>query len=372
MHLTLARQFIHTTKFKRAPTFWFWRDQWYEWNSTHYELRSRSRMEKCVFDWLSKSWHPSRLADIRSTLSMMRILQTVDSNHVPFWIGANDGENCDYLTVRNGILRLGTRITLQKHTPRFFDLTSTNYNFDPTSDCPRWNEFLRELWPNDNSSSALLQQWFGYCLLPDTSHQKIMTIIGPPRSGKSTIGKVLRGVLGSQSVASPSIRSLSGPFGLWGLLDKTLAIIPDATLPSPCPALEELLKCISGEDAIDINRKSLPPIIGVSLPTRFVILANEMPAFRDTTGALASRLLRLKTRTSFTGKEDRNLSKRLEIELPGILNWSIVGLRRLRRKGQFTQLAVSNGKPHKNDLVHQIVRDLVDALGMKLPQGIKG
>jgi len=39
---------------------------------------------------------------------------------------------------------------------------------------------------------------------------------------------------------------------VWGLLEKKLAIIPDATLPHPCPSLEELLKSVSGEDAMDI------------------------------------------------------------------------------------------------------------------------
>jgi putative DNA primase/helicase len=176
---------------------------------------------------------------------------------------------------------------------------------------------------------------------------------------------VLRGVLGSQSVASPSIRSLSGQFGLWGLLDKSLAIIPDATMTSPSPALEELLKSISGEDPIDVHRKDLPPITSVRLPTRLMILANEYPRFRDLSGALASRILLLKTKKSFAEREDRLLSERLLSELSGILNWSIQGLRRLRRQGRFTQpLVVSTTRQSRSRKIREIVLELVDTLGL--------
>ena len=197
---------------------------------------------------------------------------------------------------------------------------------------------MNQLWPDDPESVGLLQEWFGYCLLPDTSQQELLSIIGPPRSGKSTVARVLTELLGRTNVASPSMRSLSGSFGLWGLLDKKLAIIPDATLPTPCPALEELLKSISGEDAVDIQRKGMSPLTGITLPTRLMLLANEMPSFSDPSGALKQRLLTLKTTQSFFGQEDTQLTKNLLTELPGILNWSIDGLQRHWTKGRFQQV----------------------------------
>src|SRR5262245_42248056 len=39
-------------------------------------------------------------------------------------------------------------------------------------------------------AQATLQTWFGYNLTPDTSLQKIAALVGPPRSGKGTIGRV--------------------------------------------------------------------------------------------------------------------------------------------------------------------------------------
>jgi putative DNA primase/helicase len=224
---------------------------------------------------------------------------------------------------------------LLPHDPEFFGLASVVYDYRPAARCRRWKQFLNELWPDDQKAGELLQEWFGYCLLPDTSQQKLLGIIGPPRSGKSTIARVLRELIGRCNVASPSIRSLSGQFGLWGMLEKSVAIVPDATLPHPCPALEELLKSISGEDAMDIHRKGMPPLTGIRLPTRIVILANEQPAFHDPSGALQRRLITLRTRQSFSGKEDITLTDKLLKELPGILNWAIEGWKRLHSRGRF-------------------------------------
>ena len=79
----------------------------------------------------------------------------------------------------------------------------------------------------------------------------------------------------------------------------------------------------------------MPPLTGVKLPTRIVILANEMPSFRDPSGALERRLIVLRTRRSFLGEEDVSLTDALLRELPGILNWAIEGRQRLYSRGRF-------------------------------------
>ena len=98
---------------------------------------------------------------------------------------------------------------------------------------------------------------------------------------------------------------------------------------------QELLKSISGEDSVDIHRKGMAPLTGIRLPTRLMLLANELPAFQDPSGALECRLIVLKTNRSFYGKEDIHLTNKLLEELPAILNWAIEGLNRLRTRGHF-------------------------------------
>ena len=66
-----------------------------------------------------------------------------------------------------------------------------------------------------------------------------------------------------------------------------------------------------------------------------MILTNELPRFADASGALASRFVILTTKSTFYGKEELDLKEKLRSELPGILNWALAGLTRLRERGRF-------------------------------------
>lgn len=134
-------------------------------------------------------------------------------------------------------------------------------------------------------------------------------------------------------VANPTLSSLGAEFGLAPLLGKSLAVIGDARLGSKTDSrtvIERLLS-ISGEDAITVNCKFRDQV-SVRLPTRFMIISNELPAFGDSSGAIASRFVITTLTRSFLGKENIHLEQALLAELPGILNWALVGLDRISRQ----------------------------------------
>ena len=83
------------------------------------------------------------------------------------------------------------------------------------------------------------------------------------------------------------------------------------------------------------------PGLTARLPTRFLILSNELPRLADASGALASRFIVLTLQRSFYDKEDLRLTERLLGELPGIFNWAIAGWQRLQERGHFQQPASS-------------------------------
>ena len=117
-------------------------------------------------------------------------------------------------------------------TPAFFSLHMLNYSFDPAAPEPAaWLEFLHQLWPdNDQESIDLLQEWFGHLLVPDTSYQKILMLLGPKRSGKGTVARVLRCLIGVENCCNPTLSSLATNFGLAPLVGKLAAIVTDARL----------------------------------------------------------------------------------------------------------------------------------------------
>ena len=92
----------------------------------------------------------------------------------------------------------------------------------------QWHKFLEDVFGEDHEGRDTLQEWFGYCLTPDTSLQKALLMLGPPRSGKGTIGKITRALLGDASVASLTVANLWETFGPQSLIGIPLAIMPDA------------------------------------------------------------------------------------------------------------------------------------------------
>lgn len=161
-------------------------------------------------------------------------------------------------------------------------------------------------------------------------------LVGPMRSGKGTIGRVLTGLMGKDNMCAPTISGLATKFGLEPLIGKQVAIIPDARLGGRtdiATAIERMLS-ISGEDSLTVDRKFKLAWTG-RLTVRCLILTNELPSLPDPSGAIASRFVMLTLKESFLGIEDIGLTDRLLEELPGILNWAIEGLKRLTARGHF-------------------------------------
>ena len=263
---------------------------------------------------------------------------------MPCWLEPEykpaDGE---LVACRNGILNLATR-ELIPHDPRFFTTNCLPLDYDRKAPEPkRWIKFLEELWPADDDGTwdaeaeETLQEIFGYLLTSDTRQQKLFLIKGPKRAGKGTLVFVLEQLLGQDNVTYQTLNSMTGEFGRWPLIDKKLAVIADARLGSRnTSAVTETLLSISGGDPQTVNRKNQAFWTG-RLQVRFLITTNVLPELRDASRTIASRFILLDLTESFYGREDVALKDKLMPELPGILNWALDGLDRLRGRGHFRQ-----------------------------------
>src|SRR5690606_16152596 len=90
------------------------------------------------------------------------------------------------------------------------------------------------------------------------------------------------------------------------------------------------------------DRKYQAPWAG-KLPTRLMILSNELPNFGDSSGTIVSRFVTLTLTRSWLGREDTTLGPRLLAELPGILNWALDGLAMLSMTGRLLEPTSSAG-----------------------------
>lgn len=292
--------------------------------------RSTDELELIEFD--------SNPATIKAALDSIRFFTHLAVTvPTPSWLAEDSTlpKPSEILPCFSTLLHLPT-MTRFNSTPLFFTTSALDFDPDPHAPWPlNWLRFLHELFEDDIESQDLLQDWFGYCLTGNTSLQKMLLIVGPRRSGKGTIARVLARLIREGNVCGPTTSSLAGTFGLQPLIGKTLAIVSDARFSGENIAtVVERLLCISGEDALTIDRKFLSSVT-MKLPTRFTFLTNELPRLSDASGALAGRFVILRTTQSFFGQEDPALTEKLLLELPGILNWAIEGWRRLRDRGRF-------------------------------------
>lgn len=261
--------------------------------------------------------------------------QPADRMAPPVWLDGDGPTPGEIISCRNGLLHVPTGELLPP-TPRFFTRNALGIDYDPGAPEPSaWRDFVGQVLP-DPEAAALLQEWFGYFLLPDTSQEKMLLLVGPPRSGKGTIQKVLTELVGLSNVCAPSIKSLGGDFGLQPMIGKQVAFLSDIRIGSGSDraAITETLLRITGRDDVTANRKHKGAWTG-RLAVRFFIATNELPSLSDNSPALANRFVPLVLEQSFLGREDHGLAERLVAELPGILNWSLAGWRRLRERGHF-------------------------------------
>ncbi|WP_405750039.1 phage/plasmid primase, P4 family [Streptomyces sp. NBC_00012] len=334
-----------------------WRGEWWEWTGTHWakitDLDVKAVLylftEHAMWRGIDKKavpfeakWSPTRGKISNLFESMEVITATPDSTEAPDWVYSHrdDVQPRDLIAFANTLLDVTTREEIP-NTPALFNLSSVPYDYSAQADEPKtWLKFLDSVWPDDPDSIALLQEWFGYVLSGRTNLQKLLLMLGPPRSGKGLIARILTSLIGTANVSGPTMGSFAQNFGLENLIGKSLAVVGDARIPNAVKdqVLEKILM-IAGEDTLQVDIKHRKPWEG-KLPVRLMIMSNDVPSFADESGALAARILPITTKISFVGKEDRTLEGRILPELPGILLWGLEGLDRLMKNGgRFTEPA---------------------------------
>lgn len=328
-------------------------DDFYTYANTHYEIIEEATIRSKLYAFLDKckkagkggALVPFNPAPASVSAAMDAIKSIVHlPNHAntkpPIWFEeyqTNKPDASKLISLQNGLFHLEDSLLLP-HSLGFFTQNSLPFVYDPSAKCPQWFAFLDSIWGDDQQSIDTLQEIFGYILSGDTRQQKFFNVIGPRRSGKGTINKVLVDLLGQHNTVAPELGELGDTFGLQPWLGKLLASFTDARAPerNRSAVVSQLLRIVGG-DTVTVNRKNKEAWNGY-LPTRIVIYSNEALQLTENSNALTGRMIVLRMTKSFYDKEDTELSYKLRQELSGIFNWAMEGLRRrLERGGHFIQ-----------------------------------
>lgn len=286
----------------------------------------------------------------------------------PAWIEGSKVSPCPrLLSLANGILDLGQwlagkPVKLREHTPRLFNVVTLPYSYQAGATCPRFEAFLSEVQP-EADTRALLQEWTGYCLVPDTSMQRFLMLVGSGANGKSVYLGALRALVGEGNYSAARMQDFCSErtFQIVNTFGKLLNI--EADLGEVKPKEEGQLKKYVDGSPFEIEKKNRDPV--TRIPTaRLVFATNTPPHFNDKTEGTWRRLLYVVF--GVTIPEERQIKgmdrpAHWADELPGMLNWALEGLRRLYKRGRFEETeAFRQAKAEYRDELNPAARFLKD------------
>ena len=230
------------------------------------------------------------------------------------------------MNVKNGLYNV-LDDSFKPHDPGYHSTVQLQANYDPAAECPRFMEFLHS--GLDAPEVDLLQEIFGYFLVPITKAQKSFMLCGLPNVGKSKILQVVQEVLlGAENVSNIPLQNLSDrfqPAELFGKLANIYADLSDKSIDDA-----GMFKAVTGEDYITGERKHKDPF-SFKPYARFLYSCNDIPRnYGDRSEAFYRRLIIIRFSKPVPEEQrDSQLFEKLQLESDGILAWSIIGLKRL-------------------------------------------
>src|SRR5262249_53277209 len=124
-------------------------------------------------------------------------LSSTTSEHwqAPTWMDTGEGAT-DVLVFRNGLVNIVSGETMPL-TPKRWVHSGVDYDYDPQAKCPLWENFLKEVFPNDKASQDCIEEQLGYGMTEETKFEKAGMWIGKKRSGKGTIATIQHKLIGN-------------------------------------------------------------------------------------------------------------------------------------------------------------------------------
>lgn len=289
-------------------------------NGKFYEIKSATkiieRIIKALLNCAGNYWTARRGKEVLEVLKLIPDFQVKNL----------DVDNI--INFRNGVLNLDD-LTLHEHSPKYLCSYMLETEYNPDAECPRWNEFLDEIFMGDETRVKLLQEVFGACI-SNARTQKAVIFYGSGANGKSVAAFTLEALCGPDNVAHLSLDRFQSQFGLQSLIGKKLNIAAELETGN-AKITTANFKAIVGGDSVQVNIKYQAPLETV-LNCKLVFLTNNLPDTLDTSFGYIRRLLIIPF--NYTVPEDKKdvyLTDKLKKEIGGILNWSIQGMLRLQK-----------------------------------------
>jgi len=263
-----------------------------------------------------------------------------------------DAEPVKTICLNNGLLDLDT-MTVSDHSPDFFHFTKIPVDYNPDATCPHIISFFNSILKNPEQDVLLMQEITGWFLYKDYNPEKAVMLHGSGRNGKGKTLRLWETFLGVGNYCNVGLHELDPSNNQWAVsyLHKKLANF-GGDLSGTSFSDSSIFKQATGRDTLKAERKHRDPIEFRNY-AKMIFACNTLPRVYEDVKGFWSRWIYLDFPYHFESKEDFDSVKDVDpfvrlrdnniidkltspSELSGMLNWAIIGLKRLLTKGDFT------------------------------------
>jgi len=244
----------------------------------------------------------------------------------------------DTFHAKNGWVNVHN-LKFQNHTPDLLSLRVSSAEYNVEAKCPIYDKFLNEDIQIQDDAVRVIDQFSGLILTPDIRYQKMLTLIGRPASGKSTLLNAWNYILGDMSTQK-KLTEISGESARFigsSLVGRTLCWFDEVDVKRS-EMSNNLGVMITGEH-INVERKGINGFVEALNNLKCVLTANRLPLSSE--DGMFRRLILINLNRSFheEGIMNKNILEELKDEASGILNRMLKGLKDLNDSKGFTMIA---------------------------------
>jgi P4 family phage/plasmid primase-like protien len=234
-----------------------------------------------------------------------------------------------YLTLQNGLYDLDAG-KLIGHSRDIFTTNLLPYNYDPAATCPRFIQFLQEIFEDDQEKIDFVQEAVGYAFHKSLPTPAMFFLVGGGSNGKSVFINTIANLIGKENTCNVSFNALSNEYYVLELFQKMINI--SAETPQGKCINTDAVKAATSGDWITGRELYKAPMKFRPFAKHFLAM-NKPPVINDHSHGMWRRIWVLEFNRRFTEKDmDRQLEEKLVGELSGIFNWALEGYNKLKEK----------------------------------------
>lgn len=241
----------------------------------------------------------------------------------------------------------------------------SNTEYQPSALCPRWEQFLDEIFQSDKRLIDYLQRAVGYSLSNSTTEQVMFILLGNGKNGKSVLLNVLHEVFGTYAMnIQPQTIAVKngGQTANQDIARLKGARFVTTTEPNQGMKFDEgTIKQITGGDTVTA-RFLYGKEFEFKPEFKLWMATNYKPIIAGTDDGIWRRMVLIPFNYTIPDeKVDKKLGMKLKEELPGILNWCLEGFIKWRQHGLDDEPEIVKEQRHEYrsemDMVQRFIAD---------------